>query len=137
MKFNLINVKKLQKESESELEKEVAQYIVDRWEDYDDKKDIITEVLHNGCESGVVSSMIYYSDTVRFYERHKGEIDELLYNIMKDCGIYEPKQLFGRRFDEEDPLCLDDTNKNLLAWFGFEETLRIIGNQFEDLEWEI
>ena len=137
MKFNLTNVKKLQKESESELEKEVAQYIIDRWEDYYDKKDIITEVLNCGCESGVVSSMIYYSDTVRFYERHKGEINELLYNTTEDCGIYELKQLFGRRFDEEDPLCLDDTNKNLLAWFGFEETLRNIGNKFEEFDGEI
>lgn len=137
MNFNLTNVKKLQKESESKLEKEVAQYIVDRWDDYDDEKDVITDILNNGCESGVVSSMIYYSDTVQFYERHKGEIDELLYNTMENCGIYELKQLFGRRFDEEDPLCLYETNKNLLAWFGFEETMRNIGNKFEEFEGEI
>lgn len=137
MKFNLSNLKKLQRESESKLEKEVAQYVINRWEDYDDKKDIITEVLRHGCASGVVSSMIYYWDTVRFYERHKGEINELLYNVMESCGIYEPKQLFGRRFDEGDPLCLYDTNKNLLAWFGFEETMRNIGNKFEEFEGEI
>ena len=137
MKFNLTNLKKLKKESDSKLEKEVTQYVISSWEDYDDKKDIITEVLHNGCESGIVSYLIYYSDTVRFYERHKAEINELLYNTMEDCGIHELKQLFGRRFDEGDPLCLYSKNKNLLAWFGFEETLRNIGNKFEEFDGEI
>lgn len=35
---------------------------------------------------------------------------------------------------KEDPLAQDDFNQNLLAWFGFEETLRNIGYNFETLE---
>lgn len=137
MKFNLSNVKKLQKESESDLEKEVLQYIIDEWGDYDDKKAIVLDVLDHGCESGVVSSLIYYDDTTRFYSAHKGEINELLYNVMQNCGIHDLKEFFGRRYDEEDPLCLYATNQNLLAWFGFEEALRNVGNKFEELEGEI
>ena len=45
-------------------------------------------------------------------------------------------------FDEDDNLInwyeldtnIEDYNQNLLAWFGFEETLRNIGLEFEDLQ---
>lgn len=137
MKFNLLNVKKAQKESKNDLEKEVYNYIIDSWKDYNDKKAIITDVLDHGCASGIVGSLIYYTDTMRFYSTYKDQINELLYNLMECCGIWELQKIFGRRFDEEDPLCLDATNQNLLAWFGFEETLRNIANEFDELEGEV
>ena len=49
-------------------------------------------------------------------------------------GLYAPSELFGEKWDKEDPLAQDDYNQNLLAWFGFEETLRNIGYNFETLE---
>ena len=39
------------------------------------------------------------------------------------------EEIFGDKFDKEDPLVLDITNKNLLAWFGFEETASQIYEQ--------
>jgi hypothetical protein len=32
-----------------------------------------------------------------------------------------PSELFGDKWDKNDPLALDTQNQNLLAWFGFEE----------------
>lgn len=69
------------------------------------------------CRGGGVNSLIYYSDTTRFYERHKYEINYLLNNFL-DVSIEE---LFGERWDKEDRLVLEDRNQNLMAWFGFEE----------------
>ena len=43
-------------------------------------------------------------------------------------------ELFGNKWDKEDPLGRDDYNQNLLAWFGFEETLRKLGYEFEKLQ---
>ena len=40
----------------------------------------------------------------------------------------------GNKWNKEDPLAQDDYNQNLLAWFGFEETLRNIGYNFETLQ---
>ena len=40
--------------------------------------------------------------------------------------------LFGDKYDKGDPLFLDYLNKNLLAWFGFEETSRNIYEQLKD-----
>ena len=42
--------------------------------------------------------------------------------------------MFGESWDKEDPLAIDIHNQNLLAWFGFEEALRNIARNFEDLE---
>ena len=52
---------------------------------------------------------------------------------MNGTGIYTMKELFGDRWELEDPLALENHNQNLLAWFGFEEALRNVGRQFESL----
>lgn len=134
MKLLLKNVKQLKQETNSPLTKRVCNYIIDEWGNYDDKKNIFTDVLYYGCQSGTVGFLIYYSDTVKFYKRYKTEIDNLLYETMYETGIYSPTELFGNKWDKEDPLGNDDFNMNLLAWFGFEETLRNVGRQFETLE---
>ena len=133
MKLTLSNVKEIKRNSDSPLTKRVCNYVIGRWGDYNDKKYIFTDVLHNGCCSGVVE-LIYYYDTVRFYKQYRQEINEMLYNIMNETGLYAPSELFGDKWDKEDPLAQDDFNQNLLAWFGFEETLRNIGYNFETLQ---
>lgn len=134
MKLTLSNIKEIKRNSNSPLTKRVCNYVIGRWGDYNDKKYIFTDVLHNGCCSGVVSELIYYYDTVRFYKQYRQEINEMLYNIMNETGLYAPSELFGDKWDKEDPLAQDDFNQNLLAWFGFEETLRCIGYNFETLQ---
>lgn len=133
MKLTLKNVKSL-KVNATPLEKRVLNYVANEWSDYDDKKHIFTDVLYHGCQSGVVGFLIWYTDTTRFYKQYKSEIDTLLYEVMESTGLYSPTQLFGDKWDKEDPLANSDYNQNLLAWFGFEETLRNIGNKFEQLQ---
>lgn len=134
MKLTLTNVKELKRSSDSPLTKRVCNYVISRWSDYTDKKDIFTDVLNHGCQSGIVGELIYYTDTVRFYKQYKEEINCLLYDAMNGTGLYSPSELFGSKWDKEDPLAQYDYNQNLLAWFGFEETLRNIGYSFESLE---
>lgn len=133
MKLTLTNLRSI-KRNATPLEKRVCNYVIDEWGNYEDKKNIFTDVLNYGCQSGMVGFLIWYSDTVRFYKQYKSEIDELLYNTMYETGIYSLPELFGKKWDEEDPLGNSDFNMNLLAWFGFEETLRKIGYKFEQLE---
>ena len=133
MKLTLTNLRKIKKDS-TPLEKCVCNYVVDEWKNYHDKKNIFTDVLYYGCQSGIVGFLIYYKDTVSFYKKYKKEIDILLYETMQEMGIYSLHELFGKKWDEEDPLGNDDYNMNLLAWFGFEETMRKIGYNFEQLE---
>ncbi len=134
MKLTKSNITKIKQETESKITKRVCNYVLDKWNDYDDKKHIFTDVLHYGCQSGTVGFLIYCCDTVRFYKQHKQEVDTLLYEIMEQTGIYSMKELFGDKWDKEDPLGNDVYNQNLLAWFGFEETLRNVGLNFETLQ---
>mgnify|MGYP003311139793 CR=1 FL=1 len=134
MKLTLKNIKEIKRDTENKLIKRVCDYVIGEWNDYDDKKHIFTDVLYHGCQSGMVGFLICYTDTVRFYKQYKEEIDELLYEYMSDTGIYSLPELFGDKWDKEDPLGNSDFNMNLLAWFGFEETLRNIGLEFEDLQ---
>ena len=134
MQLTLKNIKILKRKTDNELTKRVCDYVIDEWNDYNDKKHIFTDVLYHGCQSGMVGFLIWYSDTTAFYKKYIEEINTLLYNVQSSTGLYSMKDLFGKKWDEEDPLAIEDYNQNLLAWFGFEETLRNIGLQFESLE---
>lgn len=84
----------------------------------------IRDVAHGGCQSGTVGGLIYTRDCVRFYKAHKAEIHALLREVLSDMGETSPQGLFGDKWDETDIFAEEDANQNLLAWFGYEETLR-------------
>lgn len=134
MKLTLANIKTIKRESGNPLEKRVCDYVINEWHDYSDKTDIFKDVLYHGCVSGIVSELIWYSQTTAFYKKYREQINELLSETMNGTGLHNLSELFGERWDKEDPLATDVYNQNLLAWFGFEETLRNIGCKFEQLE---
>jgi hypothetical protein len=115
-------------EKTTELMKTVCEDLLDKETD-EEIENYIGDILNGGCENGTVSMLIYYSDTAEFYKKHKHEINKMLYEIFENYGSSDPKDLFGGKWDEEDPLVLDIYNQNLLAWFGFEETTREIAEK--------
>ena len=117
---------KLFNAAETELERAVAGIAGER-----ESEDFIHDVLSGGCANGTVGELIYYSDTIAFYRRHKKDIQKLVTELMSDCGEDSMKGLFGDNFDAEDPFCEGDQNQNLLAWFGFEEALKTLADRIE------
>ena len=134
MKLTLSNIKKLKSDSDNKLTKYVCNYVINEWHDYDDKINIFKDVLYHGCVSGVVSELIWYSQTVPFYKKYRYEINDLLSETMCSMGCFSLSEIFGKNWDEEDLLIIETHNQNLLAWFGFEETLRNIGYNFEQVQ---
>ena len=134
MKLTLKNIKELKRDTNNKLIKRACDYVINEWSDYSDKKCIFTDVLYHGCQSGIVGFLIYYSDTVAFYKKYRNEINELLQEYMSETGLYSMSELFGKKWDDEDPLAIEQFNQNLLAWFGFEEALRKVVYNFEQLE---
>ena len=102
----------------------------------DDLIEYISGLITHGCISGWVSSLIFYSDTTKFYKTYKEEISELLYNFMESIGTQDPTQIFGDRWDKEDPLALDTYNQNLLAWYGYEEVARKVYDAYEEQKYQ-
>ena len=126
LKLTLENVEKIKNETDNRLVKRVCRYIVSNWEYCDDKKNIFLDIMNGGCKSGACRDLIYYGQTKRFYDEYKHEINELIYKSDYD----NLSDLFGSDWDIHDPLALDEDNQNLLAWFGFEETITNIAYKF-------
>jgi len=105
---------------ENKLYKRVFNIIKRYAKDYDYSYQSLFNDISRGCSSGMISELIYYSDTVKWYKKYKYEIASLLYETLDNTGL-SIKELFGKNYDFEDPLFLDKYNQNLLAWFSFEE----------------
>ena len=131
MKLTKENLNEL-KDNDNTLNDDVINYVLGEWDNYDNKESIFTDVLNYGCQSGTVGHLVYYSDTLAYYEEHKDEINNLLYNAIEETGL-STNELF-RGWDKDDPLAIETNNRNLLAWFGFEETMRNIALKFEHLQ---
>ena len=112
----------------SSLNNYVSNWIQERAEDYPDTgvEGVLSDLFYGGCQSGYVSELIYYTDTVKFYNKYQREIDQMLQEMLDNCGC-SISELFGSNWDDSDPLARDKFNQNLLAWFGFEEMARRVG----------
>jgi len=113
---------------ETGMDRAVRMWANDSGDGYDNGAEgAMAGLAYGGCASGMVGSLVYYTDTVKFYRKHREEIGRLLSDLCEDCR-QAPWELL-RDFDRADVLCLDQFNQNLLAWFGFEETARRMANE--------
>lgn len=106
----------------NDLNDSVLDYYIDR--KYSNPDELIRELedlQRYGCVSGMITDLIYYNDTNKFYDNYKDDINELLGDLLDGSGL-SIQEFFGKNFDNDDPLILNFSNKNLLAWFGFEES---------------
>lgn len=90
---------------ETEVAKEALQY--------DDIARFFEQLLRYGCVSGMISSLVYYTDTRKFYDTYYHEI-ELLRSEFDEMGC---------------PLQVGYDLKNDYAWFAFEVTASRIAKE--------
>lgn len=100
---------------------ELKDYVINYFLQEDNIKQSMEDLQKHGCQSGIVSSLIYYSDTENFYNKYKEEISSLANEIIESTGYNSLFDLIPN-LNKEDQLMLESHNKNILAWFGFEET---------------
>ena len=104
---------------EGTLKHEVAEIIMDQVEELDNDNEVLTiveEIVAQGCQSGVVSVLITYSDTEAFFDRHANEIFELVEDAKQE-GIIDMNNF--------------ELSKNNLAWFAFETIAQEIYQEME------
>lgn len=109
-----------------DLKSYVIDYYIDNYKDstMEELLSGMKDLMNYGCVSGLIPDLIYYEDTTKFYDKYKTNINEILSEFALPL-----EELFGDKFDADDPLILDISNKNLLAWFGFEITSNRIYDQ--------
>ena len=105
----------------TQLERAVAKWIKEQ--EREDYPGATNDLLEYGCQSGMVSGLVYYTDTIKFYKAHKKEIQAILRELCDETGS-TPETLFRDQWEKEDFFAEETPNQNLLAWFGFEETAR-------------
>ena len=114
---NLLN-SMLENTMEGTLKHEVVEIILSEIEGIEDDEILSTveEMVTYGCQSGIVSALITYSDTEKFFDNHANEIFELVEEA-KEEGIINLNEFI---------LC-----KNNLAWFAFETIAQEIYQEME------
>lgn len=100
---------------------ELKDYVINYFLQEDNIKQSMEDLQKHGCQSGMIGSLIYYSDTENFYNKYKEEISSLANEIIESTGYNSLFDLIPS-LNKEDQLMLESHNKNILAWFGFEET---------------
>ena len=110
-------LRELREDSETLLVENVISIVLDECED--EPKTYIKNVLEHGCVSGVVSALIYYSDTKKFFTENMDDIFDLYNECYEENGVIP---LPNERYE---------LNFNSLSWFAFEETLYRIANNLE------
>lgn len=111
--------------NETKLEKATRLIVNYHLSGYNDPplEGFVNDLQHGGCGSGMIGELIYYHDTVKFYLKHRDDINKLLQENLDNYGTGASMDaLFGDKWDASDPLALDTLNQSLLAWFGFETT---------------
>jgi hypothetical protein len=82
----------------------------------EDQQSYIHDVINNGCESGIVGYLIYYTDTDEFFAKHYKDILELINNYREETG--------------EVPN-LSEWNAEKLSWFAYERAMYLLNEYLE------
>ena len=114
---NLLN-SILENTMEGTLKHEVAEIIMDQVDGLENEEILSTveEMVTYGCQSGVVSALITYSDTELFFDKHANEIFELVEDAKQE-GIMDMNNF--------------TLSKNNRAWFAFETITQEIYQEME------
>lgn len=124
-------LREMKKCNYSKLRNAVITNLLSLGYDNDDLLSHMQDILQHGCQSGIVNDLIYYTDTTKFYKKHKKDIMIMLKESMENIGVSSPAEIFGGKFDTDDYFIEEIQNQNLLAWYAYEETVYNICNELD------
>ena len=79
-------------------------------------KSRLEEIIDHGCQSGTVGSLIYYTDTVKFFDNFNDEI----YDMIDYDGAQSVLKMLQQKCDLTDIIMGADIVKNYLTWMAYE-----------------
>ena len=93
----------------------ITEAVINEALEYDTPEAFFKDLLEHGCQSWMVSSLIYYNDTHAFYDKYYDEIEDIRCQLAND-GI-----------EVNFPECSD--MKNFFAWLSFEQKAYELSNE--------
>ena len=82
-------------------------------------KEQIADVIKHGMEGGIVNELIYYRDTVKFYDHFSKDIWCMLEESTLSCGADSIISMISH-FNKVDNVWSETQFKNMLAWWAVE-----------------
>tara|TARA_Y100000034_G_scaffold136041_1_gene210444 strand:+ start:1488 stop:1823 length:336 start_codon:yes stop_codon:yes gene_type:complete len=95
------------------------EYLDEKEEDGYTRKNILKDITEHGCQSGIIGELIYYKDTVKFYDEHEVEIWNRIIDSADNLGV--DSNTFISKLNGSKDVMSGDQHKNLLTWFAVEE----------------
>lgn len=99
----------------TKLEKRVINDLLNTGLSTEELKDHIKDIVQCGCISGIVSSLVYYSDTTRFFNCYRQEILTMLTDPDKNIYSEYTYLLNQKKYSVSE--------KNDLSWFAYDNTV--------------
>lgn len=93
----------------------ITEAVINEAFSYDNAEAFFEDLLQHGCQSWMVSSLIYYKDTHEFYDKHYDEIEDIRCQLENDW------------IEVNIPSCTD--LKNFFSWLAFEQRAYEIYNE--------
>ena len=120
---NLLNVLETMETETTGVKNDVINYLLDNSDNSEDLQTHLEDINNYGCESGQVNHLIYYTDTVAYYEEHENEIMEMLEELgIEDVESWDGLQELSDIFPQ-----LDDADTRHIK--AEEEVLEIAINE--------
>ena len=116
-KFTKKALRELKKDKEfnNRVEKKVINDLINTGLSTEELKDHIKDIVQCGCISGIVPSLVYYSDTTKFFNCYRKEILSMLQDPDKNIYSEYIYLLSYKKYSVSE--------KNSLSWFAYDNTV--------------
>ena len=133
---NLLNTLKTMKNETTGVKNDVINYLLEYNNNSEDLQTHLEDINNYGCESGQVNHLIYYTDTVAYYEEHESEIMEMLEELgIEDVESWDGFQELSDIFPQLDSA--DDRHEYAENWImekAEEETPEVYGDEWDEMD---
>lgn len=117
-----LNELKKDKNFNNRVEKRVINDLLNTGLSTEELKDHIKDIVQCGCISGIVPSLVYYSDTTKFFNCYRQEILTMLEDPDKNIYFYDTYWIDHTKYSVPE--------KNSLAWLVYENVVYRIAEYF-------
>ena len=121
---------------EGTVKYEVIEWVESMMDGYSNIDDIFNDLFVGGCQSGLVTDLIYYKDTIKYFDDHESEIIEMLEQLgIEDVESWDGLQELSEMFPQ-----LDDADtrheyaENWIMEKAGEETPEVYGDEWDEMD---
>ena len=87
------------------------------------------DISEHGCVSGMVSSLIYYSDTVAVFDKYADDIYDLIESYDPDTFL----DVLKTHVNTTEIILNCDTSKNWIVWLAYEDVVFTLSEKLKEL----